>query len=66
MQTPKGHRTQQALRWVASELARDPSLKRSQLISQASQRFDLTPMEADFLLTQPLPPPDEPAGEDED
>jgi hypothetical protein len=39
----------QALDWIVAKLADHPNLKRSELIDEASRKFDLTPTEADFL-----------------
>ena len=55
MEKPEGYKIQQALRWVASEMALRPGLKRWQLASEAAQRFDLDPRESELLLTQKLP-----------
>lgn len=38
-----------ALDWVLAELREDPDTPRGRLIDQASRRFDLTPLQADFL-----------------
>jgi hypothetical protein len=45
-----------ALVWVLDRLADEPGAKRGPLVDEAARRFDLTPLEADFLyrhLTQP-------------
>jgi hypothetical protein len=47
----------QALDWILARLADNPHAKRSELIDEASRRFDLTPIEGDFLyrhLTETL------------
>jgi hypothetical protein len=41
-----------ALQWVLERLAGDPQAKRSALIDEASRRFDLTPLAADFLYAK--------------
>ncbi|MGH7322369.1 MAG: hypothetical protein ACRELA_22475 [Candidatus Rokuibacteriota bacterium] len=41
-----------ALGWILDRLADDPGAKRGELIDEASRRFDLTPLEADFLYRQ--------------
>ncbi|MGH7266995.1 MAG: hypothetical protein ACREMB_19410 [Candidatus Rokuibacteriota bacterium] len=41
-----------ALQWILERLAEDPAAKRSKLIDDAARRFDLTPLEADFLYRQ--------------
>ena len=50
----------QALDWILEQLRADPSARRGPLIDEAARRFDLTPLQSDFLyrhLTQPAPPP---------
>jgi hypothetical protein len=41
-----------ALQWVLERLAEDPRAKRSALIDEVSRRFDLTPLETDFLYAK--------------
>ena len=41
-----------ALAWVLDRLADDPTAKRGPLVDEAARRFDLSPLEADFLLRQ--------------
>jgi hypothetical protein len=41
-----------ALTWVLRQLEERPTAKRSPLIDEASRRFDLTPLEAEFLYRQ--------------
>jgi hypothetical protein len=47
---PDGEAIRRALRWISDQRAADPGLKLSKAIDEASQRFDLSPLEADFLL----------------
>lgn len=39
----------QAVQWLDDQLADNPGADRSKLIDEASRRFDLTPLDADFL-----------------
>ena len=39
----------QAVKWLDDQLADDPAADRTRLIDEASRRFDLTPLDADFL-----------------
>ncbi len=43
-------RLRRALIWLAEQRMADPKASRSKLISEAGQRFDLSPMEEDFLI----------------
>jgi hypothetical protein len=49
---PKGDALARALKWLSEQRQVDPKASRSTLISQAGQRFDLSPMEEDFLIGQ--------------
>ncbi len=40
----------QAVRWIDEQLADRPDADRMKLVDDASRRFDLTPLDADFLL----------------
>ncbi len=42
----------QAVKWIDDQLRDNPAADRLKLIDEASQRFDLTPLDADFLLRQ--------------
>lgn len=48
---PHGETLRRALRWLDDRAKDDPKLDRMRAVSEASQRFDLSPMEEDFLLT---------------
>jgi hypothetical protein len=52
MDEPIGTKTQKALRWVAQEMHIRPGVKRWQLVTEAATRFDLSPKEAELLLTK--------------
>jgi hypothetical protein len=43
-------RIKQAVRWIDEQLAEDPTRDRVTLVDEASRRFDLTPLDADFLF----------------
>lgn len=47
---PQGEALRSALRWLDDRVHDDPRLDRAKLVGQASARFDLTPLEEDFLL----------------
>jgi hypothetical protein len=40
----------QAVKWIDDRLAEDPKRDRVTLLDEASRRFDLTPLDADFLF----------------
>jgi hypothetical protein len=40
----------QAVRWLDEQLRDNPAADRLELVDAASRRFDLSPMDADFLL----------------
>lgn len=40
----------QAIRWLDDQLQDDPGRNRSQLVDEASRRFNLSPMDAEFLF----------------
>jgi len=39
----------QAVQWLDDQLNDNPGADRARLIDEASRRFDLTPLDADFL-----------------
>lgn len=39
----------QAVRWIDDQLRDNPGADRVKLVDDASRRFDLTPLDADFL-----------------
>jgi hypothetical protein len=47
---PQGEGLRRALRWLDERVRDEPKADRGKLVNEASVRFDLTPMEADFLL----------------
>jgi hypothetical protein len=40
----------QAIMWIDEQLVEKPDADRMKLVDEASRRFDLTPLDADFLL----------------
>lgn len=42
----------QAVKWIEDQLQDQPGADRVKLIDEASRRFDLSPLDADFLLRQ--------------
>jgi len=41
-----------AMKWINGELQDDPKANVNRLIDQASQQFNLTPLQADFLYRE--------------
>jgi hypothetical protein len=39
----------QAVKWLDDQLLDNPKADRTKLVDEASRRFDLTPLDADFL-----------------
>lgn len=39
----------QAVAWIEEKLEKQPGADRVKLVDEASRRFDLTPLDADFL-----------------
>ena len=39
----------QAVKWIDDQLVDNPTADRTKLVDEASRRFDLTPLDADFL-----------------
>ena len=40
----------QAIMWIDEQLIEKPGADRMKLVDEASRRFDLTPLDTDFLL----------------
>jgi hypothetical protein len=47
---PGGDALRGALQWLSERRQGDPQAPRAKLIDEAAQRFDLTPLDVDFLL----------------
>ena len=39
----------QAIKWIDEQLRENPKADRTKLVDEASRRFDLTPLDGDFL-----------------
>jgi hypothetical protein len=48
---PEGESLRRALRWLDDRVKEEPGVVRAKLVGEASVRFDLTPVEEEFLLT---------------
>ena len=46
---PEGERIRKAVRWIVETLKEEEGKKRSEVIEEAEKRFDLSPLECDFL-----------------
>ena len=42
----------QAVKWIDEQLRDNPQADRVKLIDEAGRRFDLTPLQADFLMRE--------------
>jgi hypothetical protein len=42
----------QAVKWIAEQLHDNPKADRTKLIDEAGRRFDLTPLDSEFLVRQ--------------
>ena len=47
---PEGEGIRKAVRWISDQRQADPSLVVSKIVDEAAKRFDLSPLETDFLL----------------
>ncbi len=47
---PGGESIRSALKWLSERRLEDPAAPRGKLIQEAALRFDLSPVETDFLL----------------
>ncbi len=48
---PEGESLRRALRWLDDRVKEEPKLERARLVNEAAVRFDLSPVEEEFLLT---------------
>ena len=48
---PGGDTIRSALKWLAEQRLAHPTAPRMKLIEEAALRYDLTPLEVDFLAT---------------
>jgi hypothetical protein len=54
---PQGEGLRSALRWLDERVRDEPGADRAKLLAEASTRYDLTPLEEDFLLNNWLRKP---------
>jgi hypothetical protein len=47
----EGEGIKKAVRWLAEQRLADPKAPRMKLIDEAGTRFDLTPVEVEYLIT---------------
>ena len=47
---PQGESIRRALRWLDEQAREQAKPDRTKLVAEAARRFDLTPLEEDFLL----------------
>jgi hypothetical protein len=52
----------QAIAWIDEQLREQPGAPRAKLVDEASRRFDLGPLDADFLFRHLADRPKNPAG----
>ena len=50
MQQPSGESLRRAVRWISGRLEEDPESALLALVDEATLRFDLTPIEAEYLI----------------
>ncbi|MDL2268713.1 hypothetical protein LJC71_04230 [Desulfosarcina sp. OttesenSCG-928-A07] len=50
---PEGENLRKAVRWVAEEMLNQPAGNRKTLVAQACLKFNLTPVQSDFLFRNP-------------
>ena len=48
---PQGEAIRRALRWLDERVRDEPGVDRMKLVGEAAVRFDLSPPQEDFLLT---------------
>lgn len=49
--TPEGESLRRALRWLDERVKEEPALARGKLVGEAAVKFDLSPVEEEFLLS---------------
>ena len=47
---PQGEEIRKAVKWISEERKYNPEAKPAKLIEEACLKFDLSPMDADYLL----------------
>jgi hypothetical protein len=53
---PEGEGLRSALKWLSERRLEEPGAPRTKLIDEAALRFDLSPVEVDFLLQRWVEP----------
>jgi hypothetical protein len=53
---PEGEALRSALKWLSERRQDEPGASRAKLIDEAALRFDLSPVEVDFLLQRWVEP----------
>jgi hypothetical protein len=48
---PQGENIRQAVKWISAELQEDPSKRVQKLIQEAALRFNLSPLEEEYLVS---------------
>jgi hypothetical protein len=48
---PEGESLRRALRWLDERVREEPAASRAKLVADAGVRFDLSPLEQEFLLS---------------
>lgn len=48
---PQGESIRQAVKWISAELLEDPSKKAQKLVQEAGLRFNLSPLEEEYLVS---------------
>jgi hypothetical protein len=48
---PKGEHLRQAIRWISAERLEDESKPIAKLIQEAGQRFNLSPVDEEYLVS---------------
>ncbi|PTL84211.1 hypothetical protein [Vitiosangium sp. GDMCC 1.1324] len=49
---PEGEPLRKAVRWIAARRAEQPQASLLKLVDEAARRFDLTPLQEEFLLKE--------------
>ncbi len=48
---PKGENIRQAVKWISAEVQDDPSRPLVKLVQEASEKFNLSPLEEEYLVS---------------
>ena len=48
---PQGESIRQAVKWISAELLEDPGKRVQKLIQEAALRFNLSPLEEEYLVS---------------